>query len=311
MKKVLALAISVGLCSAALAERHKMTEKPTKFSGPVMTKTVPGFEGGAAGTPVAVYDFTAGGYYWYWGAGSGNGYHEELEDQFLADLAIGNPYGAWLSVISFGISEVQNGPVTFDVLSLWYDTIDYGGSPAGEPVNQDYTGGIWWAGISLAVNPFWPGATLWGFTGDVSAFPGGGIPVSNQAFMYEQAHYVSDGTLSILHTGIMQGFSSNGTIGSSGNYFFSDWLGDKDGTFEATEGFYFPYPKFVSNFYMAYQACLPCDTDCNGTINPFDINGFLSVLSGGAGCSACAGDADVNGSVNPFDINAFLQCLGA
>lgn len=53
----------------------------------------------------------------------------------------------------------------------------------------------------------------------------------------------------------------------------------------------------------------PCDADCNGTVNPFDIQDFLGVLAGGDGCSPCAGDADGNGTVNPFDINAFLACL--
>lgn len=55
----------------------------------------------------------------------------------------------------------------------------------------------------------------------------------------------------------------------------------------------------------------PCDMDCNGTINPFDIQPFLGILSGGSRCSACAGDTDCNGSINPFDIQNFLDCLSA
>lgn len=311
MKKVLALAITVGLCATALAERHR-AEAPTKITGPVKTKTLDS-QGGAAGTPVAVYSFTAGNYYFYYGVTSGNGFNWHLEDQFLKDIALGNPYGAWLQDISFGISQIPDGPIAFEVINVWYDTIDYDGSPAGEPVNKDIvTPAVLWTGISLADNPFFPGATLWGFTGNVSTFPGGGIPVTNQAFMYEQAHF---STFPTLHTGIMQGWSSSGTIGSSGDYFFADHhttFGDMDGTYETTEAIYFGGPPFAANFYMAYTACIPCDTNCDGSVNSFDINGVLAVLAApGTGCSACSGDCNVDGSVNGFDINAFLDCLGA
>lgn len=56
--------------------------------------------------------------------------------------------------------------------------------------------------------------------------------------------------------------------------------------------------------------CEPCDLDCNGSVNPFDIQPFLNMLSGGGGgCSSCAGDANADGTVNPFDINDFIECL--
>lgn len=57
--------------------------------------------------------------------------------------------------------------------------------------------------------------------------------------------------------------------------------------------------------------CDPCDTDCNGTVNPFDITPFLSAIAGSPGCSPCAGDTDGNGTANPFDITPFLDCLGS
>lgn len=57
--------------------------------------------------------------------------------------------------------------------------------------------------------------------------------------------------------------------------------------------------------------CVPCDVNCDGTVNPFDIQPFLDLLmgTGTAPCSPCAGDANLNGTVNPFDINDFLTCL--
>ncbi len=56
-------------------------------------------------------------------------------------------------------------------------------------------------------------------------------------------------------------------------------------------------------------ACLPCDADCNGTVNGQDIDDFIAVLNGGAGCSPCAADADGNGSANGQDIDEFIACL--
>lgn len=59
-------------------------------------------------------------------------------------------------------------------------------------------------------------------------------------------------------------------------------------------------------------ACLTCDLNCDGSVNPFDIQPFLNVLTNGAPpCSGCAGDTDFNGSVNPFDIQPFVECLTA
>lgn len=56
--------------------------------------------------------------------------------------------------------------------------------------------------------------------------------------------------------------------------------------------------------------CDPCDINCNGTVNQFDIPVFVSMLSGGGSpCSPCAGDVNGNGTTNAFDISAFLDCL--
>lgn len=54
-----------------------------------------------------------------------------------------------------------------------------------------------------------------------------------------------------------------------------------------------------------------CDTNCDGSINPFDIQPFVNLLANPSnpGCSPCAADANGNGTVNPFDIQSFLACL--
>lgn len=59
------------------------------------------------------------------------------------------------------------------------------------------------------------------------------------------------------------------------------------------------------------RPCLPCDTNCDGSVNGFDVESFAALLNGtGMACSSCAGDASGDGSVNGFDIAGFRACLG-
>ncbi len=57
--------------------------------------------------------------------------------------------------------------------------------------------------------------------------------------------------------------------------------------------------------------CEPCDTNCDGTVDAFDIEPFIGILTGSIPnpCSACAGDADGSGTVDAFDIEPFINCL--
>lgn len=57
------------------------------------------------------------------------------------------------------------------------------------------------------------------------------------------------------------------------------------------------------------SACNPCDANCDGTVNGFDIGPFIESLAGFKGCSPCAGDANADGSLNGFDIGPFIDCL--
>ncbi|MCG3125911.1 MAG: hypothetical protein CHACPFDD_00738 [Phycisphaerae bacterium] len=52
-----------------------------------------------------------------------------------------------------------------------------------------------------------------------------------------------------------------------------------------------------------------CDANCDGSINGFDVDPFVALLTGGAACAPGAGDANLDGTVNAADIDAFLQCL--
>ena len=58
-------------------------------------------------------------------------------------------------------------------------------------------------------------------------------------------------------------------------------------------------------------ACDPCDMDCNGVVDAFDIEPFLDLLFSPKPmpCNSCTGDVDDNGVVDAFDIEPFLNCL--
>jgi hypothetical protein len=47
------------------------------------------------------------------------------------------------------------------------------------------------------------------------------------------------------------------------------------------------------DFPVAEPLCQPCDCNCDGTVNSFDIDPFVAILTGAATpCSWCAGDAN-------------------
>ncbi|MGE0479889.1 MAG: hypothetical protein AB7Q17_05390 [Phycisphaerae bacterium] len=58
------------------------------------------------------------------------------------------------------------------------------------------------------------------------------------------------------------------------------------------------------------------DLNCDGLVNNFDINAFVTAISDPAlydalypYCDRAAADIDRNGLVNNFDINPFVECL--
>ena len=73
------------------------------------------------------------------------------------------------------------------------------------------------------------------------------------------------------------------------------------GDFELTGGFWV----------VAGAPCDPCDMDCDGIVNAFDIEPFLDLLFDpkATPCDTCTGDVDGNGVINAFDIEPFLNCL--
>ena len=57
--------------------------------------------------------------------------------------------------------------------------------------------------------------------------------------------------------------------------------------------------------------CDPCDMNCDGDINAFDIEPFLDLLfdPNPQPCNTCTGDVNADGNINAFDIEPFLNCL--
>ena len=62
--------------------------------------------------------------------------------------------------------------------------------------------------------------------------------------------------------------------------------------------------------------CDPCDMDCSGDVDAFDIEPFLDLLFGEAdpccgerGDPGSTGDTDGDGDIDAFDIEPFLECL--
>ena len=57
-------------------------------------------------------------------------------------------------------------------------------------------------------------------------------------------------------------------------------------------------------------SCDPCDMNCDGMVNAFDIEPFLCILFQGCRpCDTCTGDVNGDGNRDAFDIEPFLECL--
>lgn len=94
---------------------------------------------------------------------------------------------------------------------------------------------------------------------------------------------------------------------ASGSGAFSQVVGVGGGQYNVT---YNPTSVVVTVVTAPCGGTSPCDTNCNGTVNQFDIQSFVTTLAGGsAGCGPCAADTNLNGTVNSFDIQAFVECL--
>lgn len=75
----------------------------------------------------------------------------------------------------------------------------------------------------------------------------------------------------------------------------------------------------ATDVFVRYRGCeglLPCDANCDGTVNNADLQAFLDALTGEwdpaeyPNCDlVCNNDANEDGSLNSADIPAFIDCL--
>ncbi len=58
-------------------------------------------------------------------------------------------------------------------------------------------------------------------------------------------------------------------------------------------------------------ACDPCDANCDGAVDAFDIEPFIELLvdPNAPRCASCSGDANADGAIDAFDIEPFIACL--
>ena len=67
---------------------------------------------------------------------------------------------------------------------------------------------------------------------------------------------------------------------------------------------------FYDDITVEAGPCDPCDMNCDGVVDAFDIEPFIELLFGGATpCSPCAGDTNGDGTVNAEDIEPFFNCM--
>ena len=69
-------------------------------------------------------------------------------------------------------------------------------------------------------------------------------------------------------------------------------------------------PDIVDMGAYEFQACDPCDMNCDGDVNALDIEFFIDILFNGATpCAVCTGDTNGDGNIDAADIEGFINCL--
>jgi hypothetical protein len=301
MKKILAIGLIAGLAAVAMAD--KTIPGHAKAKAP---RGVDGSGGTAAGT--IYYDNTEApyGYIWYLTAVP----KEILDDgTFTGGPAAG--VGGNVDSIIVGWIELGAGPINFDIAIKWWDDCDTTNS--NTPINA---GELDTPGYTLLVrNVAAPGA--YQSLRSLAALPGGGVDMTDDNDWGISYVFYEPGSTSVISnqgSPIFDYDNSGPSVGTNEDIGWSDTLGNVDGVYDPADGFFAGGAPFYTALWLEMEGnpisnCIPCDTDCNGSVNGQDIQPFIDILNGGAGCAPCSGDADGNGTVNGQDIQAFIACL--
>ena len=172
-------------------------------------------------------------------------------------------------------------PGTFAFLEGSFDvTVSAGGVvQPSDPTELIYFG------VGTAAGAFVPGDMNWtGSQVDSFSVPGSGFPELWQG----NSSHTGPGRPYIYRLGPTRGR-------------LLEWRGSGSGFVEIASG-----PLTVT----PVAGCDPCDMNCDGDVNAFDIEPFLDLLfNGGTPCDTCTGDANADGNIDAFDIEPFLECL--
>jgi len=289
MKKYLCLAAGLSACVCALAQQKvDAVETVARFADL-------GSQGGVAADET-YYDNTV----------SETGFivyatlrpHRVLDDIFFDP----GPGGGQTNVFTnqHTISWHNSVVADFDYYVVFYDDLDW----SADPVNSTLIDGYF-------VQVRGQAAGAWYAIVDLSGI--GGVTLPDDTFAVDFVYYEPDST-SVLDsnaTPIFPQTNSGPVVGFSDD--IMAWDTDLNGTYSPTELYWFGGPPNIANLFFGMQvvggSCNPCDADCNGSVNGQDIQPFIDVLNGGAGCGPCTGDADGNGTVNGQDIDDFITCL--
>ncbi len=102
-------------------------------------------------------------------------------------------------------------------------------------------------------------------------------------------------------------FFSPPIIGTSERYL---WNHNADGLWEAVTFDIGGPSSDLGSVIIGVSQCDPCDMNCDGDVDAFDIEPFLALLFEGAEpCDTCTGDVNGDGKIDAMDIEPFLECL--
>lgn len=300
MKKLAAIAVVAGLAAVAMADK---VAPHAKFKAP---RGVEGSGGTAAGTIYYANTEAPYGYIWY--------LLDTPKDILDDGTFTGGPaqgVGGNVDTIVIGWIELGSAPINFDMQIRFWDNCDVTNS--NTPINS---GELDAPGYTLQVRNV---AAIGAYQSlrDLSGLPGGGLDLTDDNDWGMSCLYLEPGSSTVISDQGSPIFDYDGggpSVGTNEDIAWSDALGNGDGQYDPADGFFAGGAPFYTAHWLRLEgnpisSCNPCDTDCNGTVNGQDIDDFIAVLNGGAGCSPCAADADGNGSANGQDIDEFIACL--
>jgi hypothetical protein len=208
----------------------------------------------------------------------------------------------------------DNGQIT-----LANCTIARNSAGHGENGRDGIGGGVFFAaGAGIVDNSILWGDVLWNGTLDEIA----GEPTVSYSIIQGgwpgQGNLAADPLFVDLVNGDLHLLPGSPAIDAADNLaVLATIYGDLDGNFRFVDDPKTPdtgngTPPIVDMGAYECQAggCDPCDMNCDGSIDAFDIEAFLDLLfGGGRPCDECTGDVNADGVIDAFDIEPFLECL--